>query len=133
MSASDICVLNAPKTLDEYLALPYRLEIIRSEFGDYVVSDPELPGCMTQVDDLGEVGVVAQEMLCGWLELAIADGQAIPTPVARPELSGKFVLRIAKSLHRGLAETVNQEGVSLNAYAATLLARGVAVRVKDWV
>ena len=126
MTTTDVRKANAAKTLDEYLALPYRLEIVRREFGDYVVSYPELPGCMTHVDDLDGVGAAAKAMLHGWLELAIEDGQAIPTPAERAEYKGKFVLRIAKSLHRELAESATQEGVSLNAYAATLLARGLS-------
>lgn len=41
--------MNAPmKTLNEYLALPYRMEIVedRNE-GGFVVSYPDLPGCIT--------------------------------------------------------------------------------------
>ena len=36
------------KTLNEYLALPYRMEIVedRAE-GGFVVSYPDLPGCIT--------------------------------------------------------------------------------------
>ena len=36
------------KTLNEYLALPYRMEIVedRNE-GGFVVSYPDLPGCIT--------------------------------------------------------------------------------------
>lgn len=36
------------KTLNEYLALPYRIEIVedRNE-GGFVVSYPDLPGCIT--------------------------------------------------------------------------------------
>ena len=36
------------KTLNEYLALPYRMEIVEDrDEGGYVVSFPELPGCIT--------------------------------------------------------------------------------------
>ena len=41
--------MNVPmKTLNEYLALPYRIEIVedRNE-GGFVVSYPDLPGCIT--------------------------------------------------------------------------------------
>lgn len=66
--------------LVHYLSLPYRLEVVESEHGDYVVSYPELPGCLTQVDDLADVGPIAEEILAGWLELALEDGQQIPEP-----------------------------------------------------
>ena len=36
------------KTLNEYLAMPYRMEIVEDrEEGGFVVSFPELPGCIT--------------------------------------------------------------------------------------
>lgn len=36
------------KTLQEYLELPYKMELIPdTEEGGYVVSFPELPGCLT--------------------------------------------------------------------------------------
>ena len=39
--------------------------------------------------------------------------------------SGQFVQRIPKSLHRQLAKCTENEGVSLNQFATTLLAQGV--------
>ena len=36
------------KTLNEYLALPYRMEIVENrDEGGFVVSYPDLPGCIT--------------------------------------------------------------------------------------
>ena len=36
------------KTLDEYMQLPYKMEIVPDlEEGGYVVSYPDLPGCLT--------------------------------------------------------------------------------------
>ena len=36
------------KTLNEYLALPYKMELIPDlDEGGFVVSFPELPGCLT--------------------------------------------------------------------------------------
>lgn len=113
-----------PRTLQDYLDIPYRLEIVPGGYGNFVVSYPELPGCVTQVKRLKDAIPAAQEILQGWLELALEDGQVIPLPRQPEEYSGKFVVRISKSLHRHLVETAEEEGVSLNAYAAELLARG---------
>lgn len=39
------------KTIDEHLALPYRMEIEEDPYeGGYVISFPDLPGCMTCVE-----------------------------------------------------------------------------------
>jgi hypothetical protein len=50
----------------------------------------------------------------------------IPEPSYPEEYSGKFNLRIPRSLHRQLAESAERDGVSLNQYVAALLARGDA-------
>jgi HicB family len=46
----------------------------------------------------------------------------------RTEKSGKFVVRIPKSIHQNLEEEANHEGVSLNQLAATKLARPLTDR-----
>jgi hypothetical protein len=38
-----------PKTLDDYLALPYRMEITPGDHGGYVINYPDLLDCITQV------------------------------------------------------------------------------------
>jgi antitoxin HicB len=68
------------KDLGYYLALPYRREIVTSEHGDYVLSFPDLLGCITQIDDLADAAVSANEILTGWIAVALDDGQAIPEP-----------------------------------------------------
>jgi antitoxin HicB len=111
-------------------SLPYRLEVVKSEHGNYVISYPELPGCVTQIDDLADLGPIAEEILAGWLELAIEDGQQIPEPEPTSEYSGKFLVRLPKSLHQALAEAARDEGVSLNAYITAILADGPAWRAR---
>lgn len=120
-----------PKTLDDYLALPYRLEIVRGEYGSYVVHYPDLPGCVTQVRQLDDAIPMAREILEGWLEIALEDGQDIPLPPPPVEYSGRILLRIPKSLHRHLAESAAEEGVSLNAHVSTLLAAQNAWQVAN--
>ena len=47
----------------------------------------------------------------------------IPEPIKEESLSGKFVIRVPKSLHRRLVIEAEKEGVSLNQYAMYKLAR----------
>ena len=111
------------KSLDEYLALAYPFSVLAEPDGGYVVTFPDLPGCMTQVEDPGEVGPTADEIRTLWIESAYANGLEIPPPSYPGEYSGKFNLRLPGSLHRELATAAEREGVSLNQYVATLLAR----------
>ena len=59
----------------------------------------------------------------GWLETKLENGFPIPEPIGDEKYSGKFVLRIPKSLHRHLATNAEKEGVSLNQYALYKLAQ----------
>ena len=50
------------KTLNEYLAMPYRMEIVEDrEEGGFVVSFPELPGCITCGETLETAVANAQD------------------------------------------------------------------------
>ena len=115
------------RTLSEYLALPYPFTVLADEAGGYFVEFPDLPGCMTQVDRAEQIGPMADEIRELWLEAAFDQGLNIPPPSYPAEYSGKFVLRLPRSLHRTLAESAAREGVSLNQYAVSLLARNDAV------
>jgi len=62
-----------------------------------------------------------------WIEAALEEGSYIPEPAPADvgEYSGRFVVRIAKSLHRQLAQRAEQEGTSLNQLIVMLLAEGM--------
>ncbi len=113
------------KTVDYYLSLPYSYELHEDPDAGWFVRVKELPGCMSQGDTPEEAFASIREVLPLWIETALEDGYTIPEPRQEEEFSGKFVIRMARSLHRALAETAEQEGVSLNQWVNTLLARAV--------
>ena len=53
----------------------------------------------------------------GWIEIKLENGFSVPGPIDDSQYSGKFVLRLPKSLHARLVFEAVQEGVSLNQYA----------------
>ena len=114
-------------TLPEYLALQYTLNVVADEVGGFVLLYPDLPGCITQIETLDEVPAAADEIRELWIETQYYDGFDIPLPTYPEEYSGKFNLRIARSLHRRLAESAEREGVSLNQYVMALLDKGDAL------
>jgi antitoxin HicB len=68
----------------------------------------------------------AQRAIAAWLEAATAAGRAIPEPsVGEPldRYSGKFVVRVPRSVHARLARKAKQEGVSLNQLVSSVLSR----------
>ena len=115
------------RTIDEYMRLPYRMEVIPDTAeGGYVVRFPELPGCLTCADTLEEAVRNAADCKREWLTAAMEDGIDIPEPASEDEYSGQFKLRIPKSLHKSLAEHSKAEGISMNQYCLYLLAKNDA-------
>ena len=69
------------KTLNEYLALPYRMEIVEDrEEGGYVVSYPDLPGCLTCGETIESAVENARDAKRVWLEAALEEGVSILMP-----------------------------------------------------
>lgn len=59
------------KTLNDYLKLSYRMEIIEDqEEGGYVVSFPDLPGCLTCSETPAAALANADDAKKAWLEAA---------------------------------------------------------------
>lgn len=59
------------KTLNDYMALPYRLEIVEAqEEGGYVVSYPDLPGCISCGDTIEDAMNNAKDAKKAWIEAA---------------------------------------------------------------
>ena len=114
------------KTVNEYMRLPYRMEIVSDkDEGGYVVSFPELPGCLTTGESLEEAIRNAEDAKRAWFTAALKDGVFIHEPQQLETYSGQFKLRIPKTLHRRLAMMARNEGISLNQYCVYLLSKNV--------
>lgn len=116
------------KTFEEYMKMPYKLEIIPdTDENGFVASYPELPGCITCGETLDEVVSNALDAKRAWLLAAMEEGIEIAVPETFTEsvdsYSGQFKLRIPKSLHKTLAEDSRKEGVSMNQYCVYLLSK----------
>lgn len=113
------------KDIHYYLSLPYTRELIPDPEGGWFVRIKELPGCMSQGDTPEEAIRMIEDAMRGWLEAELRKGSPIPEPRVEEEYSGKFVIRVPKSLHRKLAELAEREGVSLNQWINAALAEAV--------
>ncbi len=113
------------KTLEYYLKLPYRLEIVPdAEEGGYTASYPDLPGCVTCADTVADLIACAEDAKRAWLEAALAENLPIHEPEEETDISaysGQFKLRLPKSLHRSLSANAKKEGISMNQYCVYLL------------
>jgi antitoxin HicB len=68
------------------------------------------------------------DALRSWVGTMRDLGRPVPPPSSSTDkrYSGRWVMRVPRSLHRRLAERAREEGVSLNALATSLLAEGLA-------
>jgi predicted RNase H-like HicB family nuclease len=104
----------------DYLNLPYHIVVqhITDESGSYYFATVrEFEGCMSHGDTCEEAFQNIQEAMEGWIETKLENGFPVPEPIDESQYSGKFVLRLPKTLHARLAMEAEKEGVSLNQYA----------------
>ncbi len=108
------------KTVKDYMELPYNYIIkpINDESGFYFYAHVlELDGCQSTGETFEEAYKNLREAMEGWIEAKLEGGFDIPLPVGYENFSGKFIVRIPKSLHYQLSVEAEKEGVSLNQYA----------------
>jgi antitoxin HicB len=115
------------KTLKYYLNLKYPITIHNAPEGGFVAEIEDLPGCLAQGETLEEVYQEIEIARKLWLETTYEDKQDIPVPRDSRDYSGKFILRVPKSLHRRLDSLADKEGTSLNQYVVSELSRIVGI------
>lgn len=117
---------NTNKQIKEYLNLPYTFTIGKDKEHDgkeyFYVQVNELPGCTSDGKTPEEALKTIKNAMYDWIETALLNGDKVPTPEKR---SGKFTVRIPPSLHKDLILKVNKEGVSINQFITTAIARAV--------
>ncbi|SDO17391.1 toxin-antitoxin system HicB family antitoxin [Alkalicoccus daliensis] len=107
------------KQLKEYLERPYNiiLKAIHDEAGQYYAARVlEFDGCIATGETKEEAYAAVSEVLEGFIEDMLEDGDPIPEPIGDDQFSGNLRIRMPKSLHRNLSQAAKLEGVSLNQY-----------------
>lgn len=112
-------------TIEYYMNLPYTIELVPESEGGWFVAVKELRGCMSQGDTVEEAVEMIREAMQLWLEVALEENLPIPEPRPEEDFSGKFVVRVPRSLHRELVEEAERQGTSLNQYINVALARAI--------
>lgn len=119
------------RTLDEYLALPYHITLVHDADDEgnegWVAEVEELPGCLSQGATPEEAVVNIRDAMMGWISVALEDGSPIPEP-RETRASGRFLVRVPRSLHAELSDEARREDVSLNLFVSNALAGAVSFR-----
>ena len=107
-------------SIQEYMNLPYSyvIKTISDESGTYFYGTIlELEGCQSKGETFEETYNSLRKVMKQYLAIKLEHGFVIPKPLELENYSGKFLVRLPKSLHRRLAVEAEKEGVSLNQYA----------------
>lgn len=112
--------------IQDYMKMPYTrlVQEMNDESGHYFYGKIlELDGCQSTGDTLEGLYESLNEAMEGYIEVKLENNLPIPIPETTGDYSGKFVVRIPKSLHQRLAIEAEKEGVSLNQLALYKLTR----------
>ncbi len=107
-------------------------QLSKEDGGGFLITFPDLPGCMSDGDTEADAVSNGLDAFKAWIAARHDAGKEIPAPFYRPdtvpEVSGKFVTRLPKSIHAKLAERAKAEGVSLNTLVLAFVAEGLGRR-----
>jgi predicted HicB family RNase H-like nuclease len=118
-------IKNIQSQVEKYMKLPYTLTIqYQDEQGGYYVAGYlELPDLTmtgsTPEEAIRELLLEAPE----WFELNLKSGYKIPLPSPANNYSGRINFRMPKYLHKTVAIIAEREGVSINQYLLSAVAR----------
>lgn len=117
------------KKLKHYLSLPYRVEIKplpEDEGGGYYAHFVDFGIATAHGDGPTIEEAVKEARISLELTLEVLLEQNLPIPEPDSETySGRFNVRLPKTLHRKLAKQAEHEDVSLNQFVLSLLAEGI--------
>ena len=69
------------RVLNDYMAMSYRMEIVEDkDEGGFVVSYPDLPGCITCGETIESALKNAEDAKKAWIEAALEEGIEIRLP-----------------------------------------------------
>lgn len=96
----------------------------------FVASVKELPHVHGDGPTFTEAYEMAIEAIQALQQLAAELDKPFPLPATEPsdEWSGRFSLRLPKSLHRKAAQMADEEGVSLNQFLSSIIAEVVGTK-----
>lgn len=103
--------------VEDYMKLPYTriVQEMNDESGHYFYGRIlELDGCQSTGDTIEELYESLNEAMEGYIKVKLENNLPIPEPERVDSYSGKFNVRLPKTLHQRLVIEAQNEGVSLN-------------------
>ena len=120
--------------ISAYLEKPYSRVLVPQEQGGFTAEILEFPGCFAEGDTVEEAFTSLEDAATAWLAACLAGGRPVPEPLTNYDVSGRFALRLPRSLYQRAGKVAASEGVSLNQFIMTALAERLGAQVAvDWI
>lgn len=113
----------APKTVAEYLELPYTVDVINED--GFFARVEELPGCMTRTERADDLWPMVQDAMRAWIGDALEDGDPVPEPERVDRETDRMIVRLPDGVHRKLRRRASEDGVSVDQPVTATLAHAV--------
>lgn len=104
------------------LLKPYSWVFLPQEEGGFSAEILEFPGCFAEGDTIEEAHSALASAAQTWVELSLEKGDSIPVPLTNYDISGKFALRLPRSLYMRAAKAALLDGTSLNQFIVECIA-----------
>ena len=115
------------REVEAYMGRPYVMQVVWDE--DYwAATFPELPGLVAAADTFGELEQKIHDAKWSYFEAALEAGLPIAEPGGGEPASGRVLLRLPKSLHRQVARAAARDGVSVNTFLVSAIAKDLGRR-----
>ncbi len=125
MSPNQHTTISKPRTVDDYLALPYRIEITRED-DCWVARVPDLPGLVAASETWEELRDQMDDAMRAWITVALERDRPVPEPsTGDGDHSGELRVRLGRKLYAEAARLASRSDVSLNTLIVTAVAKEV--------
>ncbi len=122
--------MKANESATEILRRPYSRLLVPDEAGGFSAQLMEFPGCFAEGETADEAIANLESAALSWVEAAQAQGMVIPPPTGGQEdASGRFVLRLPRSMHQRAIRYAQRDGVSLNQFVVAALAERIGTEL----
>jgi predicted HicB family RNase H-like nuclease len=104
------------REVERHMRMPYCWTVIPQEEGGYTAGILEFQGCVAEGESSAEALKHLNSAARAWLRACLETGERIPPPLTNYEASGRFALRLPRSVHARAVKAAALDGVSLNQF-----------------
>ena len=111
------------RNLDQYQFTVRPLS--KEEGGGYLVEYPDIPGCMSDGETIGEAITNGREALRDCIEVFKESNRKVPKPSIE---AAQWRQRLPRTLYSKLTRQAETEGVSINSLVTAIIAEAIGSR-----